>query len=296
MKALLVLQWRGTYFRCQKAQNFMSNMEVPAAYTIRHIASYQEHEAVGRLQLETWGEEFIDMVPPAILLVTQKIGGIVAGAFDADNELVAFVYGLPGYRNEKRIHWSHMLAVREDWRGHGLGRELKQFQRSYVLEQGVGIIHWTYDPLEKLNANLNLARLGALPGEYVCDLYGDGESSKLYRTIGTDRFIVSWYLEEERREQYIDQFVSVDGRGEALPSVITDTLEFSPAEENVDAVRIEIPDAIQRIKTESPERAKAWRSVTRKAFMHYFGLGYGVTAFVTDRETSRNYYIMARRK
>ena len=210
-------------------------------------------------------------------------------------KLVAFVYGLPGYRKGKRVHWSHMLAVRQDWRGYGLGRELKQFQRNFVLEQGIDVIHWTYDPLEKLNANLNLTRLGALPSEYVCDLYGDGESSKLYRTIGTDRFIVSWYLEQERREACIDQFVSVDNSIEALPDVITDALTFSPAV-HADAVRIEIPSAIQHIKAESPDRARAWRSVTREAFMHYFGLEYGVVAFKTDQETDRNYYIMARRK
>lgn len=272
----------------------MPQKGMPGAYTIRHIASYQEHEAVGRLQLETWGEEFIDMVPPAILLVTQKIGGIVAGAFDAHNDLVAFVYGLPGYRNGKRIHWSHMLAVREDWRSHGLGRELKQFQRNFVLEQGIGVIHWTYDPLEKLNANLNLTRLGALPGEYACDLYGDGESSKLYRTIGTDRFIVSWYLEKEAREAYLNRFVSVDAVAGEMHDVITDALVFQPAREGAAAVRIEIPNAIQRIKAESPDKAKAWRKVTREAFMHYFGLGYGVVTFMTDEETNRNYYIMAR--
>lgn len=274
----------------------MAHKGMPGEYTIRHIASYQEHEAVGRLQLETWGEEFVDMVPPAILLVTQKIGGIVAGAFDAQNELVAFVYGLPGYRNGKRVHWSHMLAVREDWRSHGLGRELKQFQRDFVLKQGVGVIHWTYDPLEKLNANLNLARLGALPVDYVCDLYGDGESSKLYRTIGTDRFIVSWFLEKEGRESYLNRFVPVGDDVARIPAVITDAFEFKPPRENVPVVRIEIPGSIQRIKVESPEKARTWRKVTREAFMYYFGMGYGVVAFKTDEATNQNYYIMARSK
>jgi predicted GNAT superfamily acetyltransferase len=271
----------------------MSEMGAPAEYTIRHIESYQELEAVGRLQLETWGEEFIDMVPPAILLVTQKIGGIVAGAFDASDQLVAFVYGLPGHRHGHSIHWSHMLAVKTGWRGKGIGRELKLFQRDFALAQGVRRMHWTYDPLEKLNANLNLNRLGALPGEYACDLYGDGESSTLYRTIGTDRFIVTWHLEEEDRRAHLQRFHALDLQA-PLPAVITESLQFRPAVENSEGVRIEIPGSIQQVKKEAPERARAWRRATRDAFQHYFGRGYGVIGFDSTASADRPYYIMAR--
>ena len=236
-------------------------------YSIRHIESYEEHEAVGRLQSETWGEAFIDIVPPAILMVTQKVGGIVAGAFTPEDELVAFLYGLPGYRNSTPIHWSHMLAVKKSWRGRGLGRALKTFQRDYVIEKGIRRIHWTYDPLEKLNASLNLARLGALPEEYALDLYGDGESSTLYNVIGTDRFIVTWFLHNEDREAFLEQFIAVKSLAQALP-VLDDELTFCPVEDVTSAVRIEIPDSIQRIKSTDPHKARAWRHATRAAFTH----------------------------
>lgn len=265
------------------------------SYSIRHIQSYEEHEAVGRLQLETWGEEFIDMVPPAILLVTQKVGGIVAGAFTPENELVAFVYGMPGQRNGVPVHWSHMLAVKKSWRGRGLGRELKAFQRAFVIEQGVRRMHWTYDPLETLNASLNLTRLGALPESYSLDMYGDGESSTLYNVIGTDRFIVTWYLHEEDRSSYLETFQSVQDV-HAAPAVVLDDLTFQAAGENEPVVRIEIPESIQYIKSSNPQRAKAWRRATREAFTHYFDREYGVVQFVKDPDANRFYYVMARRR
>ena len=264
-------------------------------YTIRHIESYQEHEAVGRLQLETWGEGFIDMVPPAILLVTQKVGGIVAGAFTPENELIAFVYGMPGHRNGIDIHWSHMLAVKKAWRGRGLGRELKEFQRRFVLDQGISRIHWTFDPLESLNAMLNLVSLGALPEEYACDLYGDGESSTLYSTIGTDRFIVTWYLHSGDRERRQSRYEDISDPL-SMPAVLGPELRFTPAEDGAAAVRIEIPSSIQDVKKQDPNLARAWRKATRDAFTHYYEEKYAVVDFVKDEVEDRFFYIMARSK
>ena len=262
-------------------------------YTIRHIHKYQEYEAVGRLQLETWGEEFIEMVPPAILLVTQKVGGLVAGAFTPEDELIGFVFGMRGHRGGEDVHWSHMLAVKTDWRGRGIGRALKQFQRNFVLDQNIYRIHWTYEPLETLNASLNMQKLGALPGEYVCDLYGNGESSALYRTIGTDRFIVTWYLEEKDRSSHLNRFEPVIDLLSASP-VIDEGVGFSPSREDTSAISIEIPANIQQTKLEDPERARRWRKATRAAFMYYFERRYGVVQFVQDEPTGRYYYVMAR--
>ena len=250
---------------------------------------------MGRLQLETWGEGFIDMVPPAILLVTQKIGGIVAGAFTPENELIAFVYGMPGRRKGMDIHWSHMLAVKKAWRGRGLGRELKEFQRRFVLDQGIARIHWTFDPLESLNATLNLVRLGALPEEYARDLYGDGESSTLYSTIGTDRFIVTWYLRNEDRERRQARYADVDDPLSA-PAVLGSELRFTPAKAGIAAVRIEIPASIQDVKKQDPDLARAWRKATRAAFTHYYENKYAVVDFVKDESENQFFYVMARPK
>lgn len=259
-----------------------------ATLSIRHLNTYDEIVACRDVQQETWGEAFVDLVPPSLLVVTQKIGGLLAGAFTESGELVAFVYGVPGRRKGRDIHWSHMLAVRPAYRGSGIGRDLKLFQRDFVLGQGIGVIHWTYDPLEALNANLNLNRLGAFPEEYVRDLYGDGSSSILHSTIGTDRFVMTWYLREEDRRAYRARFE--EGGVLADLPIVNGATEIEPAR----AVRIEIPANIQGVKKQSADQARVWRQSSRIAFELYFGAGYGVSAYYQDPESKRCFYVMAR--
>src|SRR4051794_9386239 len=95
---------------------------LPASYTaiqasmpeidIRPLRSLDELRACVALQRETWGDEFTDVVPASILKVSQRVGGVAAGAFDGDGKLLGFVYGLTGVENGQIVHWSDMLAVR----------------------------------------------------------------------------------------------------------------------------------------------------------------------------------------
>ncbi|MGH9361138.1 MAG: hypothetical protein ACRD2T_04420, partial [Thermoanaerobaculia bacterium] len=55
-------------------------------------------------------------------------------------------------------------------------------------------------------------------------------------------------------------------------------------------VRIEIPRSIQELKHAHPEDAPRWRQSTRRAFQHYLGRGYRVTAFSSDPATGRCFY------
>lgn len=263
-------------------------------FTIRPIKNYDEYIAVAELQKEVWGQESIEIVPPSILMVNQKIGGLVAGAFTPENELVAFVYGLPGFREGQEVHWSHMLAVRPPWRGQSLGRLLKEYQKDFVRANNIEIMHWTYDPLESVNASLNLSRLGALPTEYVCDLYGKGEKSVLHRGIGTDRFIVTWHMSPAARAAYLDRYHQLADGLEVTP-VISEQLDFEPANESSRCIKIEIPENIQQLKLEAPETAASWRVATRAAFLHYHAKDFAVTSFDKDASTGRCYYVMSAR-
>ena len=165
--------------------------------TIRPLDSRGDYDACVRLQREVWGADFVDVVPATILMVSQRVGGVAAGAFDADGRLLGFVFGISGLRGGEPVHWSDMLAVRPEARGAGLGKRLKHFQRGQLLERGVRRMLWTYDPLVARNANLNLNGLGAAPVEYVVDMYGDTHST-LHAGLETDRFVVEWRLDAPR--------------------------------------------------------------------------------------------------
>jgi predicted GNAT superfamily acetyltransferase len=187
-----------------------------AGVTLRPLASHDDYHACYELQLATWGRDFQEGVPPSVLKISQRVGGIAAGAFAAGGELLGYVYGLTGVRppgsrraaatlparggptRPELFHWSHMLAVAPQARDLGLGTRLKLYQRELLLPLGVEVMEWTYDPLEARNAHLNLNRLGAEVVEYVEDMYKGEMGSELARGIGTDRFIVSWGIAGER--------------------------------------------------------------------------------------------------
>ena len=155
--------------------------------TVRHLSGADELDACVRMQRETWGADWV--VPYPMLLVSQKLGGILAGAFEGDGPMLGFVFGVPGVIAGEIVHWSDMLAVHPDARNRGIGRALKTFQRDAVRAMGIKTMYWTYDPQVARNAHLNLNILGAEVTEYVPDMYGPG----------TDRFIVRWGLDRQTR-------------------------------------------------------------------------------------------------
>lgn len=257
--------------------------------TIRSLESYGELLACVELQKQTWGTHFDDVVSAALMRVCQKIGGVAAGAFDAEGQLVGTVFGMTGVRAGQLVHWSHMLAVRSDRQDRGLGRRLKQYQRARVLALGVTLMHWTYDPLEARNAHFNLNRLGAGIDSYVRDLYGTGEASPLHRGLGTDRFIVAWLLDAPRTERALaGRPPPVDDAGRQAPIVNPDGRDGERVEGRV--VRVQIPSVIQALKAAAPDEAVRWRHSTRRAFEHYLPRGYTVDGFY--REGASCFYVL----
>ena len=263
---------------------------------IRPLQTLDEYRAHVALQRETWGRDFNDAVPASILMVSQKVGGITAGAFDDSGEMVGCVYGITGYADGRPVHWSDILAVTPKARGLGLGKRLKVYQRAELLENGVDTMYWTYDPLQALNANLNFNALGALPVEYVVDMYGE-TGSDLHSGLGTDRFIVRWDMASER----VELTLSGDPARPAAPATdapIVNATANNGRTEPFDAelvesaaVRIEIPASIDNTKGESRDLGARWRACTRRAFTHYLGRGYNASSFYRDSE-DRCFYVV----
>ncbi len=255
----------------------------PDGITLRPFASLADYEACVELQRATWGRHFSDVVPLSILKVTQKAGGIAAGAFSPDGRLLAFVYGLAGWAGGRPFHWSHMLAVDAAGRDLGLGTRLKLYQREILLAAGVEEVRWTFDPLEARNAHLNFNHLGAEAAEYVEDMYEGEEGSELFAGIGTDRFILSWKIASARvagalADRRVGAAEPFRDAPVANPGAAIADLPGAPR------VRVEIPASIQIFKAEHPDAAPSWRASTRRAFEHYLARGYRVEAFYRDAD------------
>jgi len=262
---------------------------------LRPLADQREREAAVALQRETWGEAFQEVVPATLLWAVQRVGGVAAGAFEQDGTLAGLVFGVSGWRDGSRAHWSDLLAVRANARGRGIGVGLKLFQRRLLLEADVESVGWTFDPLESRNAYINFARLGILAGEYVRNLYGES-ASPLHDGVGTDRLIAEWRIASARvRDRLAGALAgpSLDAVRQ-LPAVNRVTFDArglpvsGPPDLTLEASRItlRIPASIQATKRADPRLGPAWRDVTRAAFQAYLGRGYVVEELVRDDATS----------
>ena len=224
---------------------------------LRSLATEDDFERCLSLQRATWGEDFRELVPPTILTISQKVGGAVLGAFER-GEMLGFVYGLSGVRNNELAHWSHMLAVREADRGRGIGRDLKEFQRDFLQGLGIHVMYWSYDPLIARNASLNLIALGGRPVEYVRDMYGADTGSSLHSELGTDRFIVRWDFGKGQAEE---ARVSADSADSLAPPSNAKREDFGLSWKNL--IWVEIPSDIDQIKVNDRGAAWEWRERTR---------------------------------
>jgi len=267
---------------------------------VRHVRTHEEFVACVELQAETWGASFREAVPATILKVSQRLGGVTAGAFADDGTLLGFVFGMTGLERGAIVHWSDMLAVRAGMQNHGIGRRLKEFQREAVRALGVTRMYWTYDPLVARNAHFNLNRLGARVSEYVPDMYGADTGSAMHSGFGTDRFIIVWPIAStdgvappSARDG--DASASRDApvlNAETNDGGDPDVARFGATLPPV--VRVEIPPDIFAVQGESAGRAVRWRATSRRAFQWALANGYSVDRFEHDAAAGRAFYVLTR--
>jgi chorismate synthase len=267
--------------------------------TIRPLETLEEYLMCADFQEEIWGRGFSEKVPAAILMIANRVGGLTAGAFDAEGGLHGFVFGLTGVVDGELVHWSDMLAVRTGGRDRGLGTRLKAYQREVLLARGVEEMRWTFDPLQGRNAHVNFSKLGIVSCEYVEDMYGDTDSP-LHRGVGTDRFVATWRMASERVRTRLAGQIDGPSLGEwagaprALDAEIGGAFP-APANpvlgDDAPFLLVAIPAEIDSIMAQDMARAVEWREATREVFGHYVGRGYVVQEFL--RGESVSYYLLA---
>lgn len=239
------------------------------------------------------------MVPPSILKVSQRVGGVSAGAFDRTGLMLGFVFGMSGIENGVVVHWSDMLAVRPSVQNRGIGRRLKEFQRQAVIRLGGKVIYWTFDPLVARNAHINFNVFGVRAMEYAQEMYGRVTGSKLHRGIGTDRLIVAWSVDEaEQEERRRASAAARDAAESASAPVLADIDKPGrPATEVLGRgprARIAIPADIEPMLVKDEARALAWREASRQAFAACWTAGLRVDGFRLDAGHDRGFYLLSR--
>src|SRR5262249_44212441 len=206
---------------------------------IRPIFELVELQKCVELQREAWGLADIEIIPVRMLVTQHRVGGLVLGAFEND-QLIGFLNAMPGIRDGMPYWYSQMLAVRNAYRNHGIGFELKLAQRDHARERGIHLIEWTFDPLESKNAYLNIAKLGVIVRRYYVNLYG-ATVSALQQGLESDRLIAEWWIDKPR--------LRIEG----------------------DVRRVRVPADIQQLKKQSLKSAQDVQARVRDQFLRNFG-------------------------
>jgi len=238
--------------------------------TIRKCAGMEELEACVALQKEVWNFDDVDLVPLRMFIVSQKIGGQTIGAFQGD-ELVGFAFSIPGSRAGHAYLHSHMLAVRNSFRNHGLGRRLKLAQREDAIQQGIELLEWTFDPVEIKNAHLNLSRLGAIARRYSVNHYGHS-SSPLQGGLPTDRLVAEWWLKSRR---------------------VVNLLERQQPPQFKVEKKIEVPAQVYAWKSSPDDRQKAAdvQKRNREQFLSAFSQGLAALGYERDAQDNGTFLL-----
>lgn len=234
-----------------------------AVIEVRRLTEVPDlHEAV-RLQQQVWNFQDIDLLPVRLFVVASKIGGQVFGAFDG-SRMVGFCLAIPGLK-PGGMHYlhSHMLGVLPEYRNAGVGRRLKLAQREEALARGIGLIEWTFDPLQLKNAYFNVERLGAIVRRHVYNQYGI-TSNTFDGGLPSDRLVAEWWLSTPRVEGVIAR------RPLPLP----------PVEE-----RVEVPAGIDEIRKQDPQRARAIQASLGEQFQKHFSKGLAVVGVERSEAT-----------
>jgi predicted GNAT superfamily acetyltransferase len=295
------------------------------------IERVDELVAVEELQRIVWPGDETEIIPAHLLIAAIQHGGVLVGAYlkEGDHltsELAGFVFGFPGFYmtadGPRLLHYSHMLAVHPNYRDQGLGFKLKRAQWQMVRKQGIDRIAWTFDPLQSRNANLNIARLGAVCNTYLIDFYGE-MTDGLNVGLPSDRLQVDWWVNSQRVNRRLSRqsrkkldlahFLSAgaqiinpsrlaeDGHPHPTspdPQYFED-ISTIPVKEMENGnhpalILLEIPENITSLKEENISLAKDWRFHTRDLFTSLFAAGYLITDFVHLAGSSpRSFYVLS---
>jgi predicted GNAT superfamily acetyltransferase len=229
------------------------------ATVVRSASVLEDYAAIATLLDETWGRG--SGPDPSFIQAVAHAGNTVLLA-ERDGELIGAVVGVLGWDEGIHVH-SHVAAVRPSARG-GVGFALKLAQRAVALDHGVSEVRWTYDPLIRRNAHLNLDKLGATVRAYLPDFYGVLDDA-ISGSDSSDRFEVSWQLDSAAVEEAIERAIA-----RAEP---THAVNGMPAH----GIRFDLHENYEELRRTDPDAAAEFRAASRAVFEPAFAEGLPVS-------------------
>lgn len=257
---------------------------------IKKVTSMEELPKIQQLEKSVWN---MPPIPVHQTFTAINNGGIILGAYDGE-EMVGFLYSFAGFDGKNSYLCSHMLGILEAYRKSGLGLKLKWKQAEIAKNMGYPFITWTFDPLESLNAHLNLHKLGAIGAYYKENHYGKMKDD-LNQGLPTDRIQIIWHLDDRKNKKVADEIdknnilLTMEGKKPSIKEAFRKDI-FN----NQSGWFVAVPMNFQQIKRNDIKLARAWRYDTRKIFQSLFSHGYLATDVINDRDKEISYYYFSR--
>ena len=225
---------------------------------IRELHTLQEQFHARMIFDSVWPSDNETQITSNMLQAMVHAGSYLVGIFD-ERKVVGASFAFPSIEPEIHLH-SHMTAFIDSHRDQGLGTAVKKHQWAWAKERGYKSITWTFDPLVRRNARLNILKLGADLISYQSNFYGN-MADELNSGDESDRIMVRWDTTSEipaPRQEIIDP--------------------------PYDAELIALPQDIVAIRQSDPEKSQEYRLQVREAFLQAFSEGKKVVGFSAHNE------------
>jgi predicted GNAT superfamily acetyltransferase len=225
---------------------------------VDHLKNLSQQGLARKIFDKTWAMTSGTEITPNLLQAMVHSGAYLSGAF-IDKQIVGAAFAFPATNDGLHLH-SHMTAVLPEYRDKGVGYALKIDQWNWAKKKKYSHLSWTFDPLVRRNAKLNIAKLGVDISAYHPNFYGDMPDA-LNAGDESDRLMVSWRTD--------------------VDSLKARELIRSP---EPDDILIEIPEDIVAIRSKSQSESMKWRRQVREQFMAAFEKNGKVIGFSANNE------------
>jgi len=226
--------------------------------TIKNLKSIQNHVFARKIFDLIWTIDSGTEITPNLLQALIHSGSYLSGAF-IDNKIVGAAFAFPATNGGLHLH-SHMTAVLPEFRDKGVGYALKIDQWNWAKSKKYSHLSWTFDPLVRRNAKLNIAKLGVDISAYHPNFYGDMPDA-LNAGDESDRLMVSW---------------RTDANAPKARELITNS--------ELGDILIKIPEDIVAIRSKNQSESMKWRRQVREQFMAAFAKNGKVIGFSANNE------------
>ena len=225
---------------------------------VRELKSLQDQDSGRKIFDLTWAMDAGTEITPNLLQAMVHSGAYLSGAF-IENKIVGAAFAFPATNNGLHLH-SHMTAVLDEYRDQGVGYALKIDQWYWAKKQKYPNLSWTFDPLVRRNAKLNIVKLGVDISAYYPNFYG-AMPDALNAGDESDRLMVSWRTDIDAPK---------------ARELITNPKS--------DDILIGIPEDIVAIRSKDQSESMKWRRQVRDQFLAAFGKNGKVVGFSTNNE------------